>query len=340
MLAARYLGPHHLEPVEIAVPEIGKEEALIKVEACGFCGSDLGILAGIHPRARAPLTLGHEVCGTIEQINSSDSRLKPGDRVSVNPLISCGKCYVCRHGDAHVCRSLRLYGIDADGGMAQYVRLPVSALYSLPAGMSAIEGALVEPLAVAVHGVAQTHVPPAARAIVVMGAGPIGILTALVARAMGADRMFISDVLPFRIALATKLGLQAVHAGEELRQLVADETSGDGADLVFECVGVPETLREMTTLVRSRGTIVNLGVSKKPAEVDMQAVNFKEITILGSRVYRPLDFQRAIELAGLLPVAGIATHTFPLAEVGEAFERFRQGTDVCKTLILPNGKPG
>ena len=337
MLAARYLGPNRIEPVEVPIPSIGEEEALISIQACGFCGSDLGIVAGIHPRAKAPLTLGHEFCGTIEEIRAKSTTLKPGDQVTAYPLISCGNCYACRTGAPHACRTLRLYGFDEDGAMARYVRLPVSSLFRLPAGMSPLVGAVIEPLAVAVHGVSCVPIDTEARAVVVIGAGPIGLLTALVARARGARRVFISDILPSRIELAKQFGLEAVKAGAELKDLIDGETSGDGADLVFECVGAPDAVRDMTDLVRSRGTIVNLGVSKKPVKVDMQSVNFKEITIIGSRVYRRHDFEQAIELASSLGVRRIVTHTYPLAEVRAAFDCFQQSNGVCKVLLLPNG---
>ncbi len=122
------LGPDHLEPREVSLPEIGAEEALIEVEACGFCGSDISIVAGSHPRAKAPLTLGHELSGRIVQLNSSSSTLSAGDLVTIYPLISCGRCYACTHGNPHVCRCLRLFGFDVDGGMAQFVKVPVSSL--------------------------------------------------------------------------------------------------------------------------------------------------------------------------------------------------------------------
>jgi (R,R)-butanediol dehydrogenase / meso-butanediol dehydrogenase / diacetyl reductase len=336
MLAARYLGPGRIESIQIPKLEVGDEEALLKVEACGFCGSDLGIVAGVHPRAKAPLTLGHEFCGRIERIHSASTNLKEGDLVTAYPLISCGRCHVCRTGAAHVCRELRLYGFDVDGAMAEYVRLPVNSLLRLPNDMSPLVGAVVEPLAVAVHGVSRAPTETASTAVV-MGAGPIGLLTALVARARNIPSIFVSDVLPSRLALATRLGLDAVPAGTKLKQIVETATSGDGVDLVFECAGVPGTAKDMTSLVRSRGTIVNLGVFKKPVEVDMQAVNFKEISILGSRVYTRRDFEVAIELAATLPIRDIVTHLFPLPEVQAAFDLFRRGQDVCKVLMVPNG---
>jgi 2-desacetyl-2-hydroxyethyl bacteriochlorophyllide A dehydrogenase len=333
MLAARYLGPHRVKPQEVSLPEIGDEEALIEVEACGFCGSDINIIAGTHPRAKAPLTLGHELSGRIIQIRTSNSALGISDRITTYPLISCGHCHACTHGNPHVCTNLRLYGFDLDGGMAQFVKLPVSSLIKLPDGMSARIGALIEPLAVAVHGVARASLENVELAVV-LGAGPIGLLTALVAQARGIPQVVISDVLPSRKEFAESLGLRAAEAGENLRQLVMELSEEDGADLLFECAGHPSSALEMSSLVRSRGVIVNLGVFKKPVPIDMQAINFKEIEILGSRVYERKDFETAIGLAMQLPLERIVTHAYSLQDVGAAFEQFRSG-EVCKALILP-----
>jgi (R,R)-butanediol dehydrogenase / meso-butanediol dehydrogenase / diacetyl reductase len=317
----------------VSVPEIGNEEALIEVEACGFCGSDINIIAGTHPRAKAPLTLGHELSGRIVQIRTSESAFEKGDRITTYPLISCGNCHACTHGYPHVCKNLRLYGFDVDGGMAQFVSLPVSSLIKLPDGMSARIGALIEPLAVAVHGVARANLEDVELAVV-LGAGPIGLLTALVAQARGIPKVVISDVLNSRKAFAESLGLHAVQAGEDLRKLVLDLSDQNGADLLFECAGHPSSALEMCDLVRSRGVIVNLGVFKKPVPIDMQAINFKEIEILGSRVYERKDFETAIDLALRLPLERIVTHAYSLQDVGAAFEQFRTG-EVCKVLILP-----
>lgn len=333
MLAAQYLGPDQIEAKEVSLPVIGEEEALLQVEACGFCGSDISIIAGTHPRARAPLTMGHELSGRIVEIRSSESTFAVGDRVTAYPLISCGVCYACTHGNPHVCRQLRLFGFDVDGGMAEFIKLPVASLMKLPKHMPAQIGALIEPLAVAVHGVARISLE-GVNVTAVLGAGPIGLLTALVAQARGIPHVLISDVLPSRLKLAESLGLRAVKAGDELKTLVMQLTNSNGADVLFECAGHPSSAREMTSLVRSRGVIVNLGVFKKPVEIDLQAVNFKEIKILGSRVYERRDFQNAIDLAMQLPLEQIVSYTFSLRDVSLAFRQFLSG-EVCKVLILP-----
>jgi (R,R)-butanediol dehydrogenase/meso-butanediol dehydrogenase/diacetyl reductase len=333
MLAARYLGPHRVNAEEVSLPEIGDEEALIEVEACGFCGSDINIVAGTHPRAKAPLTLGHELSGKIIQIKSSESSLEVGNNVTMFPLIACGECHACTHGNPQVCRDLKLYGFDLDGGMAQFVKLPVSSLMRLPDEMPARIGALIEPLAVAVHGVGRSNLDNVNIAVV-LGAGPIGLLTALVAQEKRIPHVVISDVLPTRRALAESLGLKAIEAGEPLHRYVMDLSENEGADLLFECAGHPSSAVEMCSLVRSRGVIVNLGVFKKAVAIDLQTVNFKELQILGSRVYERCDFEAAIDLATRLPLANIVTHAYSLRDVGAAFEKFKSG-QVCKALILP-----
>jgi (R,R)-butanediol dehydrogenase / meso-butanediol dehydrogenase / diacetyl reductase len=333
MLAARYLGPHRLQAEEIPLPELAEEEALVEIEACGFCGSDINIVAGTHPRARAPLTLGHELSGTIAEIRSQKNSLQKGDKVTAFPLISCGRCHACTHDNSHVCSQLRLYGIDLDGGMAQFVKLPVSSLVRLPDEMPARIGAMVEPLAVAVHGASRTTLRDV-NLVVVLGAGPIGLLTALVVKESGVSNVVVSDVNPERRALARKIGLNPIEAGEDLRQQVMELSNNDGADVLFECAGHPSTAIEMTTIVRSRGVIVNLGVFKHPVAMDMQAVNFKELEVRGSRVYTIRDFETAINLAAKLPLDRIVTHAYRLQDDKAAFEQFRSG-QVCKALILP-----
>lgn len=335
MLAARYLAPGQIKAQRVDVPRLLAGEALIRVEACGFCGSDLNIVAGTHPRARAPLTIGHELCGRVVEMADDSPAFAVGDFVTSYPLISCGQCYACTHGNPHVCRQLQLFGFDVDGGMAEFVKLPVSSLLRLPESMSAKLGALIEPLAVAVHGVERAHLEEV-RVAAVLGAGPIGLLTALVAQHYGIPTVVISDVVPSRLELARRLGLEAVAAGTAMRDCIMELSGLNGADVVYECAGHPSSAQEMTALVRSRGTVVNLGVFKAPVPVDMQAINFKEIEVIGSRVYERKDFQTAIDLAERLPLELIVSRQFPLAEVSEAFEFFRSG-QACKVLMLPAG---
>jgi threonine dehydrogenase-like Zn-dependent dehydrogenase len=334
MLAARYLGPNRLEPVEVPAPSIETGDALVRIKACGFCGSDIGIVSGVHPRARAPLTIGHECSGIVAEIAAPGTDLAPGDSVVVFPLITCGQCNACRTGFSHVCSRLRLYGFDAEGGMAEFLRVPSASLLKLPRDMPHEIGALIEPLAVAVHGLNRASWTEGALAVVI-GAGPIGLLTALVARARGIRRVLISDVLDSRLALARDIGLEALPA-RSLKASVDDLTNGEGVELVLECAGTAATARTMTDLARPRATVVNVSVFKKPAEVDLQAINFKELTLAGTRVYERRDFETAIALAKDLPLQKLISNSFPLQQVSEAYARFAAG-EGCKFLIRPGG---
>jgi threonine dehydrogenase-like Zn-dependent dehydrogenase len=333
MLAARYLAPNRIEPVEIPRPLATSAEVLVKVRACGFCGSDIGIVSGVHPRAKPPLTIGHECAGVVAESGANANGIKSGAAVAIFPLITCGECNACRRGYSHVCSSLRLYGIDAEGGMAEYIKVPVENLIQLPDNVPHELGALIEPLAVAVHAIGRAPSNDVALAIVI-GAGPIGLLTALVAQARGIKRVLISDVLESRLALARELGLEALHA-DALPGTVHQLTQHEGAELVFECAGTAASARTMTAIARPRATIVNVSVFKQPAAVDLQAINFRELMLVGTRVYTRGDFQSAIELAPRLPLQKLVTNTFPLAQASEAYGRFAAG-EGCKFLVLPD----
>lgn len=331
MLAARWIAPNKLQALELPVPKIAPGEALIEIKACGFCGSDIGIVSGAHPRARAPLTIGHECSGVVAALATPVEGFAPGDAVTIFPLLSCRRCTACRNGQSHVCSKLRLYGFDADGAMAGFVRVATANLVRLPQDLDPQIGALIEPLAVAVHAVSRAAWNSESTAAI-LGAGPIGLLTALVAIARGVPRVLITDILESRLELARRLGLTAVHA-DRLSATVNEWTGDEGVDLVFECAGTAGTAEAMTAIARPRAVLVNVGVLKKPVPVDLQAVNFKELTITGSRVYAREDFEGAVRLAPSLPLANLITHTYPLSSVAEAYARFAQAGDACKVIV-------
>lgn len=339
MLAATYLQPHEIQPRETPVPRPGQGEALVRVHACGVCGSDLAIVSGKHPRARPPLIIGHELGGEVVSVpRDAGEGLKVGDRVTVFPLLSCGQCHACRHGLGHVCRTLRVVGFDRDGGMASHLAVPAGMLVRLPETMSYETGALVEPLSVAVHAVGRSPVETGSR-VAVLGAGPIGLLTGLVLKRLGVERLFVTDVDGYRLQVARSLGLEALDAREtDVVGHVRDASEGEGADVVFEAAGVPESARQMTELLRPRGTAVVVSVFKEPPLVDLRAVNFKELSLLGARVYAREDFERAIRIAEDLPLDRIVSHRLPIERVADAFGLIFEGRRVCKVLVLPGGE--
>jgi len=335
MKALRYLGPDKVQVMDVAKPAISDGEALVKVRYSGICGSDMAIVSGNHPRAKPPLVPGHEFSGTIAEIKpgSTKTNLKVGDPVTAFPLITCGTCWACRNGASHVCRKLNLIGIDCDGFMAEFARVPIKDLYKLPAGISMTKAAVIEPLAVGIHSVSMAQLK-GNESVVVMGAGPIGLVVAIALRQAGVSTLVLTDINATRLALARQLGFDTlnVSGGDGAKQIL-DRTGGEGADVVFEVAGSADAAMQMAQLARSRGKIILVSVHKKHHEVDLRSVNFKELTILGTRVYTREDFTKAVTLADKLPIDKLVSHTVPLAQAEKGFDLMRNPDGVCKVLI-------
>lgn len=322
MKAAVYAGKGRLEIREVPIPGIFREEALIKVKYAGICGTDLHILAGKHPRAKPPLIMGHEFSGKIMEINSAEKDFKKGDRVVVEPLISCGKCYTCRSGKNYVCENLGFYGIDKNGAFAEYVAVAAHRIFKLPSDIRFDTGALVEPVAVAVHALRISNVKTG-DTVCVIGAGPIGLITALVAGLSGASRVLVCEKEPSRIRLAEKFGLIAVDVSKkDPAAAVFDFTSGRGADLIVEAAGYPASVLSSPGLCRVGGEIVFVAMPKQPLPVDILTTTFRELTLKGVRGYAPFDFERAIRIISSsgLDFGKLISEKFPLRDAAAGFK--------------------
>ncbi len=332
--AAVYKKAETIEIEDIKVPSCDKGEALIRVHYSGICGSDLFIYSGEHPRAEAPLVMGHEFSGEIVELDNSESNLKVGDKVVVRPTFSCGDCYPCREGYNHVCSDLKLIGIDTDGGFAEYVKVPVDQIFKLPGGLDTKRAALVEPLAVAVHSV-RTSQLEIGDDVVVLGAGPIGILVGLTAKLAGAGSVYITDFNKFRLNRAQKLGLCPVNIEEkDPVEYITEVTSGRLADITFDAAGVQGTADVITSMTKIKGKIVVVGVFEENPSVDFLAVNFEELNIMGTRVYTDKDFKRALDILEENPeIEEVVTDIKPVEEINQAIEKIIKGDKVLKVLI-------
>ncbi len=337
MLAATYIGKDQVEARPTPIPKPGHDEALVKIYSSGICGSDLGIVSGNHPRAKPPLIIGHEFAGEIVDLTESEkSDFKVGDKVTLFPLISCGRCYACRNGLSHVCSTLRVIGFDRDGGIAEYVSLSVDMLIKIPESMSYEVGSLIEPLSVAVHSIDMVSIQPNNK-ILVLGAGPIGLLIAAVLKFHGIKDLYITDIDEYRLQLAKSTGINTVNSIKtNILEYVNEKTDGDMADTIFEVAGVQESAQQMLDLARPRGTIVNVSVFKKQPVVDMRVINFKELSVIGSRVYTKEDFKSAIDISSQIPLTKIVSHRLPLSEISDAFKLFSDKVNVCKVLFKPH----
>ena len=336
MKALVYTGPEKVEVQDVPVPEGRSGAAKIKMQYCGVCGTDIGIFAGKHPRATAPLTLGHEFVGTIEEIMDGSGKFAVGDRVVAYPLLSCGECLPCRTGHPHVCETLKLIGIDKDGGMADYAWVDEDVLFKVPDSMSDQVAALVEPLAVVVRSLHQAKFQ-ILDSTVVTGAGPIGVLTAIVLKHSGASRIVISDVDEARLKLCADFGFETVNVREtSLVDYVNNSTNGEGVDIVFECSGAESTAAEMTKLCRVGGTICMTGIHKAPHAVDLRDMNFKEQLLIGSRVYTKREFEQTVAYAQTLTadLEKVITQTVPLSKSDGVFAMIADpSVNTVKVLI-------
>lgn len=334
MTAVRWTATDEVEVTRVPVPEVPEGWALVEIAYNGICGTDLSILHGKHPRAEHGLIPGHEMSGWITEPGASG--LAVGTLVVVEPLLTCGTCRACTTGDAHVCKNLGLYGIDTPGGMATSVALPPEVLHAVPESVDPRTAALVEPLAVAVHAVSRSGMEQG-DTVAVFGAGPIGVLTALVARHEGAGTVVVTEPSPWRREVAASLGFEVVPDASTMTAVVGALTDGEGADTTFDSAAHPAVAAEVTAATRVLGRIVVVGVYKQPVPIDLQAVCFKEQTVTGVRVYTSADVTRAIELlaSGDVDLSAFPTKAFALEDTAAAFEAATSGQDCLKVLVTP-----
>lgn len=325
-------GDFALQTVDAQPPDPG--EVQLRVAYCGVCGTDVHIYHGaMSGRLRLPQVIGHEVSGTIAALGEGVTGWQVGQPVTVRPL-QFGPEDPSDNGQAHIGKNLRFIGIDAPGGMQQYWNVPSYTLHRLPDGLSLELGALIEPLAVACHDVRLSELRAGEQAVVI-GGGPIGLLIALVARQHGA-RVLLSEVNANRLALARSLGLAVVNPLEaDLVAEVERFTGGAMADVVFEVSGVKAGIEAMTQLARARGRIVLVAIHAEAKPVDLFRFFWRELRLVGARVYESQDFEMAIALAasGDLPLAQLITRVAPLAEAKTVFEAIDANPAGLKYLL-------
>ena len=333
--AAYYEGNEtiRVHPCQPLAPGTGQVQ--IQVSHCGICGTDLHIFHGkMDHRVRRPQVLGHEMSGVITAAGAGVEGYKPGDRVTVMPLDPCGNCPACQAGHSHICQRLKFIGIDVPGALQGLWTVPAHTLHRLPDTLPFDLGALIEPVAVACHDVRLGEVREG-EYVVVQGGGPIGVLVALVAQSAGA-RVLLTEVNPFRVRLAAELGLRVADPrSEDVVALVEQETGGAGADAVFEVSGSAAAAELMTKLPRTRGRIIVVAIFSEAPKVDLFRFFWRELRLLGARVYEHEDFDRAIALAasGKLPLRRLITNICPLEEVEQSMRQMERGGEVMKILV-------
>ena len=334
MKATLYQGNHSftVEEKEKVAPE--SDEVRIKVAYCGVCGTDVHIYHGVmDKRVKMPLTIGHEMSGTIDAIGSNVKGFTIGEKVVVRPLDYRGEKESDK-GFSHICEDLKFIGIDSPGAMQQYWNVPAFTLHKLSHTTDLKLAALTEPLSVACHDVRMSGLSKGETAVV-LGGGPIGMLVAMVAKEAGGN-VIISEVNPTRITLAKQLGFDAVSPIDtELVSYIKGKTENRLADVVFEVAGVQATVDTMTEIAGIRGRIVMVAIHGEPRPVDLFKFFWKELKLIGARVYEKEDYEKAIQLItnNELSFEQMITAVEPLDKVQEVFENIDKNPDGMKVLL-------
>ena len=313
-------------------PEPGPGEVVVRVGRCGICGSDLHMTED--PMFEIPLgaVLGHEFAGEVAAIGKGVVGLKVGDRVSVPPVKGCGQCPTCLAGEPAWCDSMALIG----GGYGEYALALDRQIVRLPSSASLADGALVEPLAVALHGVAKAQITPGDK-VVILGAGPIGLATAFWARRLGAGQVVITDLHRFQEERAMTMGATAFVSGDEDHVAQADRILGGKADIVFECVGVPGMIAQAVEHIRIKGTVLVQGLCARPDSfIPFKALS-KEARIQFAAFFKTQEYEASLDVlsSGAAEPRALVTQTVTLDQLPDTFEALRRRTHQCKVLVAP-----
>ena len=299
------------------------------------------MVAAAHP---PPLTLGHEFAGTVVELGEDVGHVAVGDYVSAESHITCGMCFQCRTGQAHMCERTRILGVDRDGAFARYVAVPESVIWQndrskLPPEIATLQ----EPFGNAVFATSEQDL--AGRAVAVLGCGPIGLFTIAIARASGAAVVFASDRTPFRLALATTMGAHATVNVEETPDAAAwfrEENEGFGFDVVFEMSGAPRSIADAFKIARNGGRVLLFGIPSRPVEIDVaESLIFKNLDVLavnGRRIFATWYKTRWLLESGVVDLRPLITDEIALEDFEQAFEKLEAG-EACKIVVYPGGEP-
>lgn len=324
---------------EIEKPAPGPDELLVKVEACGICGTDRHLLLGEFP-SKPPVTIGHEFSGIVEAMGSDVTGFAIGARITGDPNISCGKCPQCQAGRINLCRNLKAIGINRDGGFAEYVLVPQRQAFEIPRDIPPTYGAFCEPLACCLHGVDMAGIKAGA-SVVVLGGGVIGLLTVQLARLAGATTVILSTRQEAKRKLAEELGATATvdPSASDIIEAIAGNSGlvPGGVDVVIECAGVADTVKQAPKLAKAGGTVVILGVMPQGETVEMEPFDilFRELRILGSFI-NPHTHRRAADLvaSGRINVEKLISRRVTLEEAPDVIGRPAASGEV-KVLVIP-----
>jgi len=332
-LCAVWYGKHDLRLERRPVPALGARDVLVEVAMCGVCGTDVHIVEGEYPLVKPPRVLGHEYSGTVRGVGSGVASVQSGDRVAVDPTLSCGGCFYCRQGLPLMCDNR----VSHHGGLGEFVVLPEQTVYPLPASVSLEVAALAEPLSCCLHTIDLAGIRPGA-SVAVVGAGTIGLMLLQLARRAGATRVLVSEPSAAKREVAQRLGADVLvdPLHEDVQAAARDMCGGRGVDIALEAVGARQTVIDAIALPRRGGTVVLMGVAAPTTEIPLRPFDLfeRELTIKSAYI-REFEFQRTVELLPRLELQSLITDRFPLSSAVEAVQNVKSGHGI-KTVVEPH----
>ena len=327
-----------MEMTELPIPVPAENEALIKIKLAGVCGSDITVYRGKHMTATVPVVLGHEILGTIESLPTGyDGPFTVGQRVLMNPIISCGTCAACRRGLTHVCENLKLLGIHTNGGYEEYTTVAVDKLVAVRDETPDYVAILGEPFAVGAHVMVNSKVQKGDK-IFISGGATVGLYIAIFAKAAGAERVIISEINEPRRKFVESMGIETINPLQtDAMDLMKEVTDGGGFDIVYDTSGAASCILQMPDLCRCGGKLLSLGLSGDAYQFIIGKVSFKEITLVGNRLYTQEDFEEGVRFVEdnwkKLGLDRMVTDRLPLAKAEEAVAMMLNGTNICKIVL-------
>lgn len=321
---------------EVPVPAVGPDQIKVKMKRIGVCGSDIHVFHGKHPYTSYPVVQGHEVSAEVVEVGSAVTTFKVGDKVTIQPQVVCGVCYPCTHGMYNACEELKVMGFQTTGMASEYFVTEAAKALKLPDNMSFEQGAMMEPLAVAVHAV-RRYGDISGKKVLVLGGGPIGNLVAQTAKAMGASQVLLSELSAARLEMAKKCGIDTVNPGEkDLLEAIIATFGPDKADVIFECIGINATMKQAIDYARKGSDIIVVGVFGDLGTINMGFIQDHELRLIGTAMYRVEDYIKSIELtgAGLIELDAMITHTVKFADYLEAYEIIEKNRDKAMKVMV------
>ena len=341
MKALVHTKPYGFEYADFPDPPVGPDDVLVRVKACGICGSDVQGATGKTGRRIPPLIMGHEAAGVVEKVGENAKGFGRGDRVCFDSTVYCNTCEPCRKGLFNRCVKREVLGVSTPsfrrhGALAEYVAVPWWIVARIPETMSFVQAALLEPVSIAMHATSRCPIATGGT-VVVIGAGTIGLFVVQAARLRGAGRVIVSDINAFRLEVAKRLGADVVvnPSASDLRETVLGETEDRGADVVFEAVGYAKTFQDAIAIARTGGHVVAIGNVQKTAEFDLQDLVARELTFVGSYASAG-EFRECIDwvASGRINVEPLISDVLPLSDGAGAFDRLLKAEENLLKIVL------